>query len=541
MPPSLYRHPRSINDRVFDVWRSPGRFTKNPDMVQLPSGRLMLVYSDNDQHWSQETQVLTLLASDDLGQTWSKFREVATADLRKGDERLVTPRLSRLNDGRLVVVIDHDDFGHFHEDQPPGIWAFWSKNNGETWSGPQLLEIAGFEPDRMMDLPDGRLAICSQVMRGESQEMAEICSCSDDGGKTWHEVATIAHDGYHRFCEGALVVLDGGAELACVMRENHSAGIPCFVAFSRDGGRTWSPPQMLPFAIHRPYAKQLPDGRVLVTGRHVNGGLGTYAWCGDLHAEAGTGQVGGPRTHHRAELAPDGLVITNGPDLDCRYTLLPPESCRSEIRFEAEVSVAGNSNDAVAFLSLAGIGRLWGGPSVGLVLSIGPRGVWLGNDADNYRAADMTTPRTVTIHLRRGLLQVLVDGKVLINQSIFRETIALCEFHGHSREGRTQFGQVGETGTSRWRRVSYTVHNPTLEDTVWNWTAAEGRFPDDYQRRRMIQIHANDPSVGWPDCGYSSWLLLADGRIMFVDYTNLGDPPGKSHLVGAHILSEDIA
>ena len=26
---------------------------------------------------------------------------------------------------------------------------------------------------------------------------------------------------------------------------------------------------------------------VLVTGRHVNGGLGTYAWVGDLAQEAG--------------------------------------------------------------------------------------------------------------------------------------------------------------------------------------------------------------------------------------------------------------
>ena len=162
----------------------------------------------------------------------------------------------------------------------------------------------GFEPDRMIDLPDGRLAVASQLMRGDSMEYAEIISCSEDGGKTWYEQATIAYNGYHRFCEGAIVVLDGGKELACVLRESHCAGIPSFAAFSSDVGRTWSEPRMMPFAIHRPYAKQLPDGRVLVTGRHVNGGLGTYAWCGDLKAEAGNWQVGGPRREHAAHADP---------------------------------------------------------------------------------------------------------------------------------------------------------------------------------------------------------------------------------------------
>ena len=86
----------------------------------------------------------------------------------------------------------------------------------------------------------------------------------------------------------------GGQELACILRENHHGGQPCFITFSTDSGRTWSPAQMCPFALDRPYGKQLPDGRVFVSGRHVNGPLGTYGWCGDLKAEAGTYQIGGP-------------------------------------------------------------------------------------------------------------------------------------------------------------------------------------------------------------------------------------------------------
>jgi hypothetical protein len=529
----MYKHPRSVVDKVFDVWRSPGRFTKNPDMVRLPSGRLLLVYSDNDAHWSQETQVLTILASDDDGRTWSKLAEVDSADLPKGDERLVTPRLSLLRDGRLVVVIDHDDHSHFHVNQAPGNWAYWSADGGKTWSEHQDTGIIGFEPDRMMELPDGRLAVASHVMMPEDQEFADVLSCSDDGGQTWYTASTIAYDGYHRFCEGAIVILDGG-ELACVMRENHSRGIPSFVAFSEDAGRTWTRPQRLPFAIHRPYAKQLSDGRVLVTGRHVNGPIGAYAWAGDLKAEAGTYQVGGPRTEYRAELTAEALVIHNTSDLGCRYTLLPPESSLSEVLMEAVVKVEGQPGTPVAFMAIS---------YLGVVLSIAPGGIGTRFGVDFQRPVDMTTYRRLTLHHKGGLLRVLVDGETVISQCIFREDVPAGGMYGQGAlHSMTQFGELGDHGSSSWCSLTYEVRNRTIEDWQWEWRAGDGAWPDQYQRDRMIQIHANELTEDHrPDHGYSSWLVLPDGRIIFVDYTNLGDPMGKSHLVGVYLEPDDIA
>jgi hypothetical protein len=58
----------------------------------------------------------------------------------------------------------------------------------------------------------------------------------------------------------------------------------------------------------------------------------------------------------------------------------------------------------------------------------------------------------------------------------------------------------------------------------------------------MIQIHANEPdSEPWPDHGYSSWVVLDDGRIFLVDYTNCGDEPDRSHIVGVYLDPEDLA
>ena len=528
-------HPRSVAHKVFDIWRSPGRFTKNPDIVSLPSGRYLLIYSDVDAHWSMKDQVLTLLASDDRGATWYKYREIDRADLAAGDERLVTPRLSLLRDGRLVVIVDHDDDGHFHEEQPLGNWLYWSDDLGETWSPAQRENgIGGFEPDHMLDLPDGTLGVASHHMRGASQEFAQVLWTSSDGGATWSKRSTIAHDGYHRFCEGAVVALNGGRRLACVMRENHSGGIPSFVSFSHDCGHSWSKPKMLPFALHRPYAKQLADGRVLVTGRHVNGGLGTYAWVGDLERAAGQYAVGGPRRKYEATLIEDALVIFNQPEHDCRFSLLPPESPFSDVDFEAELRVVASAGHAsVAFLSISRLGQL---------LKVSPDHISIRRGRHDVRyATDMTRHRKVALRHRRGWLQVQLDGATVLHTCVFREETPASDFHGGDPMRRTQFGQWSESGRSYWRRVSYRLGNPNLEDFKWEWSARSGAFPDQYQRERMIQIHSNHPAQKpWPDHGYSSWIQREDGSIYLVDYTNAGDVADMAHLVGVDLVPTDI-
>lgn len=528
-------HPRSVAHKVFEIWRSPDRFTKNPDIIVLPTGRYMLIYADTDAHWSQKDQVLTLLASDDGGKTWFKHREIDRADLTRGDERLITPRLSILKDGRLVVIIDHDDDGHFHERQPPGNWLYWSSDNGDTWTPHQTNEILGFEPDRVIDLPDGTIGVATQMMRSDGQEFSENLWVSEDGGKSWRMRSVIAYNGYHRFCEGAVVWLDGGTRLACVLRENHSAGIPCLVTFSDDNGHTWSAPKLMPFALHRPYAKQLADGRVLVTGRNVNGGLGTYAWVGDLEAEAGRYALGGPRRKYKADLTPEALVIHNLPEHEARYTLLPPESSFTEVLFEAEVRAHASRADAVvAFMSISRLGAQ---------LSIAPDGVYLNRGRHMHGAkVDMTQFHTVTLDHRGGWLQVKVDGVTLLSRNIWREETPAQDFWGADPLRNTQFGQMGDTGRSEWRRVRYELTNPKLDDFKWSWSASDNQWPDQYQRDRMIQIHANHPTQKpWPDHGYSSWIQREDGVIYLVDYTNCGDVPDTAHLVGVYLDPADLA
>ncbi len=538
----LHKHTRNVNGPVFPVWNSPDRFTKNPDIVEIEGGRLLLVYSDNDAHWSQENQILTILASDDKGENWFKLSEVDRAELKNGDERLVTPRLSSFSDGRLAVLIDHNDYGHFHEEQPFGNWLYWSHDGGVSWSEHIETEIPGFEPDRIIELPNKNLCVVSHVMRRTSQEFAVVFTTSEDGGKTWKEYSTVAHDGYSRFCEGAIVLLDGGKELACFMRENHCCGEPGFVAFSRDNGKNWTKPVMTPFHFHRPYSKQLPDGRVLVAGRNLLGGVGTYAWCGDIKKEAGFYEIGGPYGTHDVELKEDGLQINNGKNVDCKYTLLPPENSFSEILFEAKVKVEGEDDVATALISISKI-TLWNNS---FVLYIAPNRLTFGQaGADHAKYFDMRRERHIKIVMSGGIARTYVDSELVINHCVFREDCARVKslFYSTQPGDLTWFGQCGDSGKSTWSYVRYKVKNPTRPDYTFEWSKDDGLYPDQYQRDRLTLIHANrNPAItsGYPDHGYCSWVMLDDGRIMFVDYTNLGTKQGKSRLIGCYLDPKEL-
>jgi hypothetical protein len=517
-----------VAGRHFDVWRIPGRFTKNPDLVRLPSGKMLLVFCDVEKHWTEEISRITLLESTDGGKTWGNARVIAQADRRKGEERWVTPRLSLLRDGRLAVICDHDDYSHYHEDQPPGIWIWFSRDEGRTWSAPRLTEVPGIEPDRIVELNDGTLLMAACMVFGETQKEGMFVLRSSDGGASWKERSIIARDSVNNHTEGAIVVLRNGL-LACVMRNENHNGYPSYVALSEDRGRTWSKARPLPFSGDRPYAKQLSGGEVLVTYRNQCGNRGTHAWMGDLTRDHGH-QICATHYEDRVSLNSEALHIESRAGGTTRYILLPPESYRSEVIMEALVRVSGPPDQPVAAME----------PSrMGIGIAFCSNAVWLSNERrapgrpviDNLHRCDMTEFRRVVLRIRRGLAAVDVDGRTVM-YAVLRDEMPLRE---------TWFGRAG-MGESWWRSFSYRVRNATEPAHASTWQAQDGRHPDQYQLDHILEVHANPPGEGHrPDNGYSSWLELPDGRIYFVDYSNRGDPPPGSHLYGAYLSPSDFS
>ena len=161
-PPRLSALSLDRSERQVTVYRDDRYFTKNPDVVLLPGGKLLCVFNETDYHWPREFSRITLLESRDYGATWGNPRIVDQAYRSRGEERWVTPRISRLRDGRLVIVCDQDDYQHCHESQQPGIYAWWSEDDGDTWGPRVATGIPGIEPDRVRELEDGTLLVGSR-------------------------------------------------------------------------------------------------------------------------------------------------------------------------------------------------------------------------------------------------------------------------------------------------------------------------------------------------------------------------------------------
>ena len=529
---SLERAPGRLNV----IWRSPGRFTKNPDIVALSANHWMLVYCDTDRHWSEQISRITTLESKDGGKTWGNPRVVAQADRRKGEERWVTPRLSRLRDGRLLIICDHDDYWHYHEDRPPGTWMWESRDNGATWSAPWLTNIQGIEPDRLVELPDGALIVGSHMVFKATRKLGQFTMRSTDGGRTWKDFAMVASDRIHNHVEGATVILRGG-ELAHIMRDNVHRGYPSYISFSKDQGRSWDRIQPLPFSGDRPYALQLPDGRVLVTFRNQLGNTGTHAWIGDLHHDLGY-QPGGVHVRDEYTLSSEALHLAGGRAGVTKYVLMPPESFRSDLLFEVAVRVAGPPGEPHASFEVGRHGiridiltnEIW------MNRGVNPNGRPVGYpdnaaSTDKILAIDMTKPHTVALQIEGGRVALLVDRQerlhwVSIEEFPLRETF---------------FGRENSSGEAWFSFARYDVRNESEPSYAWKWTAASGSHPDQYQLDRHLVVQSNPPVEGKrPDHGYSSWLPLPDGSIYMVDYTNRDNATPMSHLYSARFSAADF-
>ncbi len=460
---------------------------------------------------------------------------IAEAFPGQGEERWVTPRLTRLRSGRLIVVCDQNDYRHCHEDQSPGIYLWGSDDNGETWDGPHPTGILGIEPDHVLELADGTLLCGTHFMRGATQKLTEAVLRSTDGGQTWGEMSVIAGDAVHNYCEGAIVPLRSG-RLVCILRENNHTNYPSYLAFSDDDGRTWSKPVEAPFSGDRPFGRQLADGRTLVTFRNQTGRPGLYAWLGEIETEHGykvaragagaahmvihTGPVDLPAVTETAgaTLMDGALLLTNGAETTTRYLLLPPESFRSDVRFTAEVQLDGEDGVPAATVLVA---------RIGLQVILYPDGLRI--HVNQHRQVDLRQRRTISVTHHQGLIEVRVDGDLIASNLVYRETLWERSYFGNGPDHR---------GTARWFSVVYETENPTEPPHHWQWSATSGTYPNQYAIDRWRELDYN-PTPN-PDHGYSSWLQFEDGEIFVADYTNEGAPFGKAALKGYLLHIADL-
>ena len=492
-----------------------------------PEG-LVATYRLSDSHTALFTHVMTARSADG-GRAWEGHRSIAHRNVWEHQACWVAPQLSRLRDGRLVVLVDEGRRGSGQDwplltrwQQRPARgmanYLLWSGDHGRTWSEPQPVDAVGGEPGYLIELADGTLlytrtesASCPALDDPPAPWGAvyyrNVAVGSTDGGRTWQPVGTVTDAPYHGDCEVGMAELEPGRLLAMtrIGFGGGKFGQPSRLLHSYDSGRTWSEPTLTPVYGQRTMLHLLQSGKLLVTYRNRWGTPGSRAFLFHPDEELGFEPASFIWEEHRCRRAGGEMLTATGAGraAEVEFSLYPALTGAAEVDLELKLRRApgpGNVLLGAGFGVSIGAGRLqFARPAdEGFEAGAGEAG---GQGRPGFVCLDTAQWHTYRLERRPGGCRVVVDG---------RQVLASADARLRQREVR--FGAAGEVET-RWRSGRGRVYNPGDYSIDWRWRAAEG-FPDQFQRDRTVVLDYTS------DSGYSAWTQLADGTIVIADYTS---------------------
>lgn len=490
-------------------------------ICDTPEG-LVATYRLSDSHTALFTHVMTA-RSGDGGRTWDGHRSIAHRNVWEHQACWVAPQLSRLRDGRLVVLVDE---GRRSSGQEWGLltrwqrrpergmanYLLWSSDHGRTWSAPQQVDEVGGEPGYVIELADGTLlytrtesavypAMDDPPGRWGAGYYRNVAVGSTDGGRSWQPVGTVTDAPYHGDCEVGMAELEQPGHLLAMTRIGFGGGAfgqPSRLVRSYDGGRTWSAPTLTPVYGQRTMLHRLQSGKLLVTYRNRWGTPCSRAFLFHPEEELGFEPASFIWEDQRCTRAGGEMVTVTGAGrtAEVEFSLYPAITGAAEVDLELELRRAPGPGRV---LLCAGFGVSIGDGR----LEFARHGGEPADAGSQCGAACLDTAQWHTYRLERrpGGCRVLVDG---------RQVLAGADAGLRQREVR--FGAAGELET-RWRAGNARVYNPGDYSVDWRWHAGDG-FPDQFQRDRTVVLDYTS------DSGYSAWTQLADGTIVIADYTS---------------------
>jgi len=216
--------------------------------VSLKDGRVLFVYSHYTagKGGDHDPAHLAGRISSDGGRTWT--REDRLIVKNEGGMNVMSVSLLRLRSGAIALFYL---LKNSERDCRPVMRL--SRNEGETWDEPVMCitdEIGYYvlNNDRAIQLKSGRLVLPVCLHWPQDAPKADwngmvMCYLSDDGGKTWRRSKT-AQKGYDAAGKRITTQEPGVVELkdGRVMMFIRASGGCQYLAYSSDGGDTWSAP-----------------------------------------------------------------------------------------------------------------------------------------------------------------------------------------------------------------------------------------------------------------------------------------------------------
>lgn len=532
-----------------------GWYHLTTNMVATEEG-LVCVYRRSDAHTAIMSDIMVCY-SQDKGRTWSGHKSISHADAWNDGGHWVAPQLSRLKDGRLVII---SDFGNRNAQQDHPMLAqwqkpnrgmsnhlFWSKDHGHTWDGPHKIDEVGGEPGYLLELSDGTLV----YPRTESRETTAVWNpplpwgpnyyrnvavFSDDGGKTWDRTAILSDDPLQGDCEVGLVELSPGKLLAVtrIGFGNGQFGQPSRFIYSNDNGKTWGDHTLTPIYGQRTVVHKLQSGKLLVTYRNVWGTPANYALVFDSDEKLPYQPSSYIWDESRCTISSDGVMTVNteeGREKGVVFALYPAQAPDSRVEIEAELRVerAGINGCTI---------------SAGCFVRFEPGMVSLGDRPEDNFKTDATKWHRYRLVRENGTIAIFVDGELKLQKPTTGIETRLMHFGNRQVSGwygplNNPTGEkrikVNNESLSQWRSLSVKVENRRDHSIDWKWNAQQG-FPDQFRRNRIVRLDRNG-SFSPGNSGYSGWAQMKDGTIVIGDYT-VGNPPAPIPFVRAYVTTE---
>jgi hypothetical protein len=514
---------------------------------------LVCTYRRTDEHIASISDIWCCRSTDGA-RTWTDHQLVSASSFEKDKACWVAPQLGHTRKGRLLLLSDRGnkltkfDWPMLSQWQVPPrgmsnhLWT--SDDRGKTWTGPRQIDAWGGEPSYILELTDGTLLYTRTDSRPTDAKKVpslpwgpnyyrSTAVFSRDGGRTWDETHPVFDDPLVGDCEVGIGEFAPN-QIVAISRIGDAGsrfGQPSRRVISRDGGRTWSKPELMPVYAHRAIVGKLASGRMFMSYRNAWGTPGTCVFAFDAEEKFSFQPNSFLWDESVCRLERGHLTIASrdGNEGCCEFTLYPVEDDDSRVVFEAEVSVEQAGPEACLI-------------GAGVYLRLLPERIELADRPAEGFALARGRFHKLRIVNHGPRVEVFVNGEKKLDtptKGIHTRFVRFGNRVGARRAGSGE-GQKNDTkrplsvplyrdnaGVSHWRNIRVEVQNRRDHSLTWAWSPKQG-YPDQFRRDRVLVLEPNG-SFSLGNSGYSAWAQLPSGEIVVVDYTS-SNPP-KPHPV----------